>query len=228
MNITDQILQKGEYYQEVFTKDVIYLHHTAGGHRPDWTISGWDTDDDEATKKARVVGTAFVVGGKSTVDLGDDLWDGNIFRAFDEKLWAHHLGTKLVNNGDLNRHSIGIEICNYGPIKLGSDGKFYNYVNKQVPANQVIKLDKSFRGYTYYHAYTDKQIASVKELILYLKSKFSTIPLKSPLVDVNGYELYELAKKGYPGIYSHSNVRSDKFDLSPQPNMIEMLKSICK
>ena len=110
---------------------------------------------------------------------------------------------------------------------MGKDGVFYNYVSKPVPKEMVIKLDAPFRGYTYYHLYTDAQIQSTKDLILFLKSTNPKIELKTPLLTVAGFELNANAQAGNPGVYSHSSVRTDKFDISPQPKMIEMLKSIC-
>ena len=49
----------------------------------------------------------------------------------------------------LNSRSISIEVCNYGPLRLTKDGKFINYVNRQVDEKDVVKLDKPFRGYLY-------------------------------------------------------------------------------
>lgn len=229
MQVTDQILGSGEYYPEVFPKTTFYLHHTAGGHRPDWVISTWDTDDHvDATGKTtpRAVATPFVIGGISTSN-GDATFDGKIYRAYDEKYWCHHLGTTYANNKQLNKESIAVEICNYGPLTVGKDGNYYNYVMKQVPADMVIKLDKPFKGFVYYHKYTDKQIAAVRELILEMNKQFPTILLKTPLVNAEAFELNDSAKAGKSGIYTHVNVRSDKFDCFPQPNLISMLKSIC-
>lgn len=230
MNIIDKFLERGEYFEELFDKTTIYLHHTAGGHRADYVIEGWDTDDvvDEkiGKKNVRVVATSFVIGGVSSTD-GNHAFDGKVFRAFEEKYWAHHLGATFANNKALNKASIGIEICNYGPLKYNPVSKLYfNYVNKPVPADQVIALEKPYRGYNFYHAYTDAQLNATKELILLLKVKFPKIQLKTPLTTVAGFELNEDAKKGVPGLYSHSNVRSDKFDMSPQPKLINMLKDI--
>lgn len=230
MQFTDKFLEKGEFYEEVFEKFTIYLHHTAGGHRPDWVISTWDTDDevDKTGKKSpRSVATAFVIGGLSTRDPKDNSWDGKIYRAFDDKYWAHHLGTTLANNRTLNKNSVAVEICNYGPLTKGGDGKFYTYVNSQVPADQVVTLDQPFRGYKHYHAYTDKQIAATKDFILAMKAKYPKTSLKTPLLTVAGFELNLNATKGVAGVYTHSNVRKDKFDLSPQPKLLAMLKEIC-
>jgi len=233
MEITDKILGDGEYYKEVFEKNVLYLHHTAGAHRADWVIATWETDDEvnpknpNGPKLPRAVATAYVMGNKSTRDANDISYDGKMFRAFDDQYWAHHLGTTYPNNRQLNKNSVALEICNYGPLKKGADGVFYTYVNTPVPKEMVVELAKPFRGYTFYHAYTDKQIAATKEFILFITKKYPKIILKTPLLTVDGFELNDNAKKGLAGIYSHSNVRTDKFDLTPQPKMIEMLKEVC-
>jgi hypothetical protein len=231
MKIIDQFMEKGEYYEEVFEKTMFYLHHTAGGGRADWVITTWDTDDevDKLGKKTqRSVATAFVIGNLSSRDPKKDVaFDGAIYRAFDDKYWAHHLGTTFPNNRQLNKNSVAVEICNYGPLKKGADGNFYNYVNNQMHESAVIELEKPFRGYKFYHAYTDKQIAVTKELILAMKAKYPKIELRTPLLTVEGFELNDKAKAGISGIYSHSNVRTDKFDMSPQPKLIAMLKEVC-
>jgi len=222
--IKDQFLEAGEYFKAEYPKNVIYIHHTAGGHRPDWVIHGWDTDD-HSSGKARIVATAFVIGGLS-ISNGESEYDGKIYRAFDEKYWAHHLGTKFSNNTTLNKKSIGIELCNYGPLTLGKNGVFYNYVNKPVPKEMVVTLDAPFRGFKHYHAYTDKQIQATKDLIIDLNSRYPETNFGTPLLSAMGFEVNADAKSGKAGIYSHSNVRSDKFDMSPQPKLIAMLKSL--
>ncbi|HEX8517223.1 MAG TPA: N-acetylmuramoyl-L-alanine amidase, partial [Bacteroidia bacterium] len=221
---------KGEYYEEIVPKKTIYIHHTAGGHRPDWTIHGWNADKSASGGK-NPVATAFVIGGLSTTDQ-DASWDGVICRCFPEEKWAHHLGTKAANNTTLNKESIGIEICNYGPITKGADGVFYNYVKKPVPVSMIVELAKPFQGYKYYHKYTDRQIAALKELIVDLGTRFK-IDVKSglkTLLDQNkGTDAFLLntdALAGKPGVWTHTNVRKDKFDCSPQDNLISMLKSL--
>lgn len=225
MNIKDQILGEGEYYKDIVKKDTIFIHHTAGGHRPDWTISAWDKDDDTTTKKPRVVGTQYVIGGKSITDGNTD-FDGVVYRALDDKFWIHHLGTTFANNKLLNQKCIGIEVCNYGQLTCSKDGIFLNYVNKQVPADQVCTLATPFRGFKYYHKYTDKQIAALKELILQIKQTHPSISLKNILTTPAGFEFNADACAGKPGIWSHTSVRKDKNDMCPQPNLLAMLATL--
>jgi hypothetical protein len=269
-------LEAGEYATETTTKDTIYLHHTAGGHRPDWTIAGWNGDRTKAGARLRVA-TSYVIGGISSSD-GNPEWDGVITRCFPDEMWAHHLGLETANNEALNKKSIGIEICNYGPLTLSNDGKYYNYVNKPVPNNQVIELAKPFKGYKFYHKYSAKQLDSLRALMLDLNQRFGINlkaglrkylmneglkmpaglsildqqkwlnskgylgkdgkPLKEDGVDgpstqfavscvaQGPFDVNKEALSGFPGVWTHVNVRNDKFDCSPQPELIAMIKSL--
>lgn len=170
MEIKDIFLGADEFYPVDFKKSIIYIHHTSGSHRPDWVIQGWDKDQNEDGSSKRIA-TSFVIGGKSTRDA-DNSWDGVIARCFPESQWAFHLGVKGTN-GMFDKISIGIEICNYGYLTKSKTGQFMTYVNTPVPADQVVELATPFRGYKYYHKYTDKQIASLRELLVYLGNKFN-------------------------------------------------------
>jgi hypothetical protein len=229
MTIKEVLLDKDEFYNEVFEKNTLYIHHTAGSHRPDWVCNGWDHDKTTAGLSLKVA-TAYIIGGTSTRDLTDITWDGVIVKAFDDKYWAHHLGSKEANNSILNKQSIGIEICNYGPLTLGKDGNYYTYVNSQVPKEMVVKLDKPFRGFTYYHAYTPKQLVALKELILDIARRHPKIDVKQGLHSLmstpDAFELNQAAVKGLGGLWSHSSVRKDKFDVYPHPQLIELIKSL--
>jgi len=226
--IKEILLEQGEYYNEVFEKDTIVLHYTAGSHRPDWVIQGgWENDKTKTGDKLKVA-TAYVIGGLSTTSTESE-WDGVIVKAFDDKYWAHHLGCTTANNKTLNQKSIGIEICNYGPCKKGKDGKFYNYVNKPMPDNMVFELPKPYRGYTHYHKITPKQIEAVRLLILDIIKRHPKIDVKKGILQFinqsNAFESNQAALKGIGGIWSHSNYREDKFDITPQPEMVAMLKT---
>jgi hypothetical protein len=123
---------------------------------------------------------------------------------------------------NLDRMSIGIEICNWGQLEKKSN-KYYNYVNKEVSADQVTTLDKPYKGYKYFHKYSDAQIQSVKDLLQYWSSKYN--------IDLN-YDYTRMftvttgALKGEKGLYTHNSYRKDKIDIYPCPRMIEMLKTL--
>ena len=214
-------LESGQYIREAVPKTTIYVHHTAGSANPYGVLRWWNETPDR-------VATAFVVGGKPT--RPSHKWtDGELVQAFSSKFWAYHLGLKQSNlppgsasTRDLNAQSIGIEICNWGWLDY-RDGKFYTYVNSVVPADEVITLDIPYRGNLHWHRYTDAQIQTCRELIEYLADKFN-IP-----TCYKGDQMFELdmrAFEGEPGIWTHTSVRTDKTDCSPQPNLIKMLKEI--
>jgi hypothetical protein len=241
--IKDPKLQAGEYGTDIIKKDTIVIHHTAGGHRPDWVIAGWNSDRAKDGKSRLRVATSYVIGGISTSD-GDTSWDGKIINCFPDNMWAHHLGTTAVNNANLNQKSIAIEICNYGQLTLSSNGTYFNYVNKPVPAALAIKLSKAFRGFTYYHRYTKNQLKALKDLLLYLSDLYK-IDLKKGLqeyinreslkvpkgltlketqkwLNKNGYKgkdglpLVEDGKTGENTDFAIANVGRPAFELNPE------------
>lgn len=231
--IYDCLLKDDEYIKKETQKETIYLHHTAGGSRPDWSIGGWEKDyvkdkvgnivyDTNGNPKSLKVGTSYVIGRKSSTS-NETLWDGKILRSFDDKFWAYHLGISIKNE-ELNSKSIGIEICNYGPLTLGKDSRFYNYVNKPINDEDVVELDKSFRGYKYYEKYTEAQIDSTYKLIKYLQNKWA-IEIEKGIYDESWFN-FDMKWFTNGGLRSHTQVRQDKFDVFPQKEMIQMLNSI--
>jgi N-acetyl-anhydromuramyl-L-alanine amidase AmpD len=173
------------------------------------------------------IGTAIVIAGKPKTQ-NSAYKDGEIYQAFPSKFWAYHLGLKQsvfkeygVAYQSLDKLSIGIEICSWGQL-TEKNGQYFNYVNKVVPKEEVCILDKSFKGYRYYHKYSEKQIASTKELLLHLSNEFD-IPVK---YNEDIFALNTKALSGEPGLYTHNSVRPDKVDVFPQPELIAMLKTL--
>jgi N-acetyl-anhydromuramyl-L-alanine amidase AmpD len=225
LKIYENLLEDDEYIKKETKKSTIWLHHTAGGSRPDWTIGGWEKDyqtDKDGNSKPVKVGTHFVIG-RSSSSKDDKKWDGKILKAIDDKYWAYHLGITKKSE-ELNSKSISIEICNYGPLTKGKDGKFYNYVNKPVNEDDVCELETEFRGYKYWEKYTDVQIESLRKLILYLSNRWGIEVEKG----IYNTEWFEYGDKWFSlgGLRTHTQVRKDKLDLFPQPELIEMLNSI--
>lgn len=228
IEFTKYPLKDDEYYKEIVTKDTIYLHHTAGGPRPDYVIDGWERDKTLSGTPLRVA-TAFLIGGKTK---GTKNFDGAIYAPFDPKYWAHHLGLVRpryapFNNARLNAKSIGIEICNYGYLEK-EEGRYYFETSSgkiYVESEDVCILEKPWRGKKYFHRYSDKQIEALKILILELARKFD-ITLEDIKYDWNYFDLKYDALNGAPGLWTHVNVREDKWDCFPQPELIDMLNSL--
>lgn len=212
-------LNDTQYYAQEVAKKQIVLHHTAGNSSGVATIQNWAADD-----RGRIA-TCVVISGpgnKTSVD-------GEICQAFSSKHWAYHLGVKQevfrawkVPFYELDKHAIGIEICNWGQLDF-ENGKYINYVNREIPADQVTKLDTPYKGYTYFHKYSDAQIASVKNLLLYWRDTYN-IDLTFNYDQM--FTVNTKALRGENGLYSHNSYRKDKIDIYPCPRMIEMLKTL--
>ena len=114
------------------------------------------------------------------------------------------------------------------------DGKYYNYVNREVSTDQVCDLGYDFRGYQYWHAYTDEQIEATRLLIKEIQRRHPQIDVSKGLqewlateTDAEAFEFKDDAYKGkVRGMLTHTNTRKDKTDWSPQPKIIAMLKSL--
>lgn len=201
-----------QFFNEDTEKKQIYLHHTAGGGNAELVYKWWSSNPER-------VATCVVIGE-----------NGDIVQGFSSKKWAYHLGLKTNTFKEfklpfksLDKISIGVELCCWGNLNE-IDGKFYNYVNREVDPKKVITLDKPFRGFEHWYNYSDEQINSLKELLLYWGKTYD-IPLdyNEDIFSVNARAL-----SGDKGIYTHNSVRKDKVDIYPHPKLIEMLKSLKK
>lgn len=206
--IVQHRLKSSQYFQESSKKHQIYLHHTAGNSDATSVARYWDSTSER-------VATAFVIGGM-----------GTIVQCYPSIEWAYHLGlNQKAFNGlpykNLDKSSIGIEVCNWGMLKE-KDGKFYNYVNRIVDSSEVTELDNPFKGHKFWHKYTDKQIDSLKNLIVYLCDKYDI----SNEYNDDIWGITERAFKLENGIFTHNSVRKDKSDMYPCPRVIEMLKNL--
>jgi len=192
-----------QYVPQVTKKNQIVLHHTVSDpSNSKGDISWW-------LQTTSRIATAVVIQD-----------DGKVFQCFSSRLWAWHLG---AGNTNLDKHSIGIEIDNWGPLTKKSDG-FYNVYNKKVKLkdNELIYFKDGFRGHHYFQKYTETQLDSVGELLLLWNKRYD-IPLdyNEDMWDVN-----ERALKGESGIWTHVSYRDDKSDCFPQTELISMLKSL--
>lgn len=224
LTIYKYYLDPDEYVVGNTKKNWLVLHHTAGGHNPFSTVKQWNDDT-----RGRIA-TQYVIGNISITN-GDTTYDGTVVECFSDKDWAYHLG----NNGNSKLHpeSVGIEICSYGFLTK-KDGKYYTYVNTVVPENQVCDLGFKFNGHQYYHKYSDKQIESLGKLIKEIGRRHPNIDLNSGLkqwlktqTPNEAFSYKDVAfNGGIKGVLSHTNIRKDKTDCHPQPNLIELIKSL--
>jgi peptidoglycan hydrolase-like protein with peptidoglycan-binding domain len=219
LDIDEYHLSKGEYLNGNYNNDYIILHHTAGGPNPRSVIDWWSKDS------LGRVATEFVVGGQNCT-TGNAKYDGQIVRAFPEGCQAYHIGTS--GSSYMNTHSVGIEMCNFGYVKNGK-----TYTGAIVDPDQTISLNSSFKGYLNWHKYSDEQIRVVRELLLYIANR-DNIDLHEGLYKwiktegaIKAFDFHSEAYKGnVKGLLTHTNIRKDKCDCSPQPNLVDMILSL--
>lgn len=216
--IDNHFLSSGQYAVGRFKKDMIVLHHTAGWNNPYNTIDSWNRDS-----RGRVA-TEFVIGGIKCTD-GDAKYDGKILRAFPEDAYGFHIGNAGVSG--LDKRAVGIEVCNFGHIK---DGK--TYTGAVCQPNQIATLSKPFRGYTQFQRYSDKQLESLRKLLLYIADR-DNIDLHKGIYEwikkegVAAFDYHADAYNGkVKGMVTHANIRKDKEDMFPQPELIDMILSL--
>lgn len=218
LKITPNFLPLGEYKVGPTKKEYAFLHHTAGWNNPYNTIHGWAKDNRGA------VGTEFVLGGPK-INTGDDTYDGVLLQAIPEGGYGWHLG----KNGSqhMHTHSVGIEVCNFGWLK---DGK--TYVGTKALSSQTVTLKEPFRGFREWHRYSDMQIEQIRKWILFIAERDSInvregLPQWVREKGANGFDFNSDAYYGkVKGLLTHTNTRKDKWDMFPQPELLDMLLSL--
>jgi hypothetical protein len=218
-------LPEGEFVKSETAKKYIFIHHTAGRHNPYSVVDEWARD-----QRGRI-GTNYVIGG---VPANADLTkltkpqmehDGRILQSIDDKFWGYHLGPN--GSSFMTSHSLSIEICSAG-ILTQKNGKYYTWYNQEVHPNQVEVLPTPFRGSKYYHKYSPKQLQSLEALLRHLSDKHD-INLKDGMQRLGIGGMFEYDQRAWAGaitgLLSHTNVRKDKSDVFPQPELIRMIMS---
>jgi hypothetical protein len=205
-------------FKEIYEKKQIVLHHTVSGDGIEGDVKTWREGD-------------YNIGVPIIIDRAGIPW-----QLFSSKYWAYHLA---AGNTYLDKHSIGIEIDNWGWVIPGDGtdkqfgnppktvktviGKYYAYYGNSVTV-PLQYYPEGFRGYHYYEKYTYEQLQTVGELLLYWNTRYN-IPL-----DYNEdiWDVSQRALSGTPGVWSHVSYRPapQKFDCHPQPELIDLLKTL--
>lgn len=182
------------YSNETTKKSKIVLHFTVG------SIKG---DIATLSKKDNKVSVSYVVDRQ-----------GNIYNLFDDTKWSYHLGSACIGgNTDMSKASIGIEISNFGPLKLDG-GKYIDaYGNLYTTLPEMVDAI-DYRGYKYYAKMTDIQIDAIAYLLQYLCKKHGIPDTFKP--DTGTPFATAVLAKAFNGIICHTDVRKDKFDFPPE------------
>lgn len=226
IKVIDYEFPEDQYYPIETEKTIIDWHHMASGESLVGDIDWW------LANKERVATCCGIQR------------NGTIGTMFSSKYWAHAKGIKIkefdkfkipriyktrsngkryvANNEILNQKAIQCEFDSWGRlVKKGNN--FYSWTNKKIDIGLVQKYDKAFKGQHYFEKYTDEQIRSAEKLMIYWRDKYGIdISYKGNII----FEQNRRALLGEPGVWTHGSYRSDKDDLHPQEELIQMFKSL--
>jgi N-acetyl-anhydromuramyl-L-alanine amidase AmpD len=216
---TDEIIQvplpQDQYIPTETPKKQIVLHHTVSPVGVSGDLSWW-------RKTTARVATSIIIHH-----------NGDIYQCFSSRYWAHHLGIKQKflkslgfsdyrsRNVLLNKQAIGIEIDSAGGL-VEKGGKWHTAFNTIMPEDRIEFYPNGFRGYEAFEKYTDEQLESTRQLLVYWHDHYD-IPLD---YNEDMWEVNLDAIGGKPGVWAHVSYRNDKSDTHPQPELIKMLKTL--
>ncbi len=212
----------GYFEAQKVDKEAIVMHFTVGHLQSDIHVL---TKPKAGQKKWRL-SVAFVIGR-----------DGTIYQLHSSAHWSHHLGKDAYGgNSDMSKRTIGIELCNYGPLKKVNNNLETAYSRpKKNPGrtdvyctmddrDQYIQLDTPYRGYTYFATFTDEQYESLIVLLRYLTATYEI-----PRAFIPEPERYQAnwAHTRFKGILTHVNFRSSgKVDFGPAFDWDRLIKGV--
>lgn len=226
MKIVETLLNENQRVKTISDKRLaIVLHHTAGWDNPLSVVKMWNND------AIGRIGTHYVIGGQKVTD-GSSSHDGLVVRCIPDMGWnAWHLGGGPKGQ---NHASVGIELCSAGILKALPSGQKRTWFGQNANELQISKLDKPFRGSSYYHRYSDAQLIALKELLISQANMHSIDLTEGLIADIKkGSKFIDALNKPVDptggvvrGLYSHTNFRKDKSDVFPQTELLDMLLSI--
>jgi hypothetical protein len=218
--IHKHFLPKGEYIEGPINNEYVFLHHTAGHANPFACIDMWGRDT-----RGRIA-TEFVLGGIDHRN-GNNEHDGVMVQAFPKGAQGWHLGK--TGSGWMNRHSVGLEICSMGYL----DNNNKTYVNSICQEDQVTVLSEPFNGKNTWHSYSDIQIKEIEKWLKYVGERDQIdirIGLKQFIQKYGATKGFGFQKEAYlgkvKGLLTHTNVRLDKTDCYPHPDLVDMIMSL--
>lgn len=222
LKIYDSKIEKDLFYNKKTKKNTIWLKNTMSYLNPLDYIGNWESYEDR-DKDGNLNGDNlktsihYTIGGFSKENTN---WDGKVIKNFDDNYWSYH-SPFLSTTKRLNQMSISIELCNLGPL-VNINDKFYTKSGLLVEDSEVVNID--FRGYKYWHRYTDSQIESLRKLLIYLIEKHD-IDVNKSNFDNNWFEFHK-KWNSVSGLRTDSQISYGKIGINPQEEIIQMLKSL--
>ena len=213
---------ESQYCREQTAKKQIVIHHTVSGDGLEGDVAWWQHTPER-------IATSYIIDRQ-----------GRLHRCFPDNFWAYHLGCRKSDflklslpYQKLDAQSVGIELDSWGALVQHTDNQFYPIKwlagkaspNLQCrPVKNVYEYctQQKYKGIQYYERYTTAQLATLRELLVYLLDKHHIAANYSSDI----WNVCPRALKGETGIFSHTSYRSDKSDAHPQVELVNLLKSL--
>ena len=206
-------------------KRQVYLHHTVSSQDIERVLFGWSSRTDQ-------VATHYITNN-----------NGESEQVFPDENWANQLGVSSaifrsagLPYQNLNKTALGIELCSYGGLTVEKDqngnNKYFTTYGQEVPASNVAQPVNQFgepinyKGYSHFEKYNNTQINNVKSIIQGWMSKYDIEFIYNYTELFPQKQISINALSGNKGVYTHNSVRTDKSDVFPQKELLDMLKSI--
>jgi N-acetyl-anhydromuramyl-L-alanine amidase AmpD len=160
------------------------------------TFEWWLTDP-------KPIGTAYIIAR-----------NGTIHEVFPPECWAYHLG---YGSRVDERRSIGIELASEGAL-MERNGRLYCFDRispRTMFSAKSYDLGYAWRGYRYFDAYEEAQLAATIELVSDLRLRFNVPPAVLKNVQTAVPAIYVSSQRLWNGIVGHAHLRDDKTDVHP-------------
>ena len=234
------------YYPQSTDKIQLVLHHTA--------VFGASVENitNSFTRKSTHVSTHFVINRDGDYDqlfplkywgnhIGSTREGNNYLQKSTVSIELEGAGfLKYISNSGRNpdgtfedtaRFKQGSKIFTYKELKGGINDPAVSRPVKML-SDGSLKMTKEYRGYDYYHAYTKPQLKILKKVLNQIKKEYPKITIGSSYSGANGFyeqfpakkKVAETAWKFNPGTFTHNSYRTDKRDVFPQKELIELLQ----
>lgn len=222
---------KEQYIEEAHDKKMIVLHHTAGWDNARGMFDWWASNPQRVATCCGVEDSGLIVQGFSSRYYG---WHVNVWSRYN--MLPAYLKNIRRPASYYEKHSVGVEVTNWGPLQ-SRGGKLYAWPNDYGRKGKGVIIDPAvhpvteyegdgFRGHRYYESYTEKQIETLYDLCVFWMDRYD-IPFTfkgwTHFFDIN-----REAISGARGIHTHVGFRTDKFDMHPQVELIQMLQALSK
>lgn len=214
---TSRLHQPSMYFQDKQPKDGIVLHFTAGT-----TANGAITTFENAPRVQK-----YRMSVPYVIDNNDA---GTIYKLFEDENWAYNLAITgaFAQNHKHDKRTVAIEIVNPGPLRLhGTDMCFWpgNYTAPYCKSSETEKyIAAAYRGEKFFATYKTAQLNSTLELCDMLCEKHKIPRVIPPWLKRMECDLPYFTQ--FKGVFTHTNVRADKYDIGPAGDAIwECLKN---